>query len=74
MYMKPILRIFASVLIIGAFLAPQASSAVTVEELQAQINSLLATIASLQTQLNQLNSSPHGGKYAPHTVHVMHGI
>ncbi|MEK7134508.1 MAG: peptidoglycan-binding protein [Patescibacteria group bacterium] len=56
--MKPILRIFASVLIIGAFLAPQASSAVTVEELQAQINSLLATIASLQTQLNQLNSSP----------------
>ena len=51
-------RVFAIVLIIGAFLAPQVSSAVTVEELQAQINSLLATIASLQKQLGIAETAP----------------
>ena len=49
--MKSVSRFFVGVLLIGVFVIPQVSSAVTTEELQAQISSLLAMVSSLQAEI-----------------------
>jgi len=68
--MQSISRFFISVLVLAALIAPNFSLAATAEELQAQINSLLSTIASLQAQLSQLGGGTTSGGGTPPTVSI----
>jgi len=59
--MKKIIAIATALTVVAFVAGPGSAGATTVEELTAQINSLLATIAQLQTQLAALQGGSTTG-------------